>query len=344
MKPLIELRILTTLVKKKPPVLTKEQQYYQQYPLFRESRQSKLYPMFRVLGRIWGRVSTGITNIQDCFTDKYPTMQVFGESGTWDVIPLKKLTSGLIFVKIRGQVYPFILDGTKFKTYRYKSGKMLQTILYDIRDIRPFDPHELRIAMEYATKHGIKKWTVDGATAVLIAWQYLKDKKNGSKVYFEDVLKDGVEAPVIENIVKEKITEIGSDYLVKPTPYVAEVFERKLNDDPTLIKNGIIQLKNENWEWRKIANPAKTPFQGWVFLFMIIGIVATIGVVGYWANEEGMLDGSNNPLGDSVEDIDWLSLQNLGTPEELLGGFELDPLDVIPENQTVLLQPDSDEP
>ena len=338
-------RVLSFIPKKKPRVeyaITPEYAELLQYPLYRLQPPSRLQQGLSLIGKIWGRVNTGITNIADAFNSKYPTMQIFSEAGTWDVIPLRKISSGLIFVKVRGKVYPFVLDASKMKTYRYKGGKVIQTILYDIEDAYPIDPATLRRIQEYGEENGVTHWTEQGAIAVQMAYDYLHNDPEHTEVYIEDLCKKSFDAPDLEYIIKTMIQDVGSNTLVKPTPQLADVFDKKINTDPKMITQGIMELKTELFEYRKIANPAKTPFKGWVMLFCIIGIVGVIGIAGWYADQEGLLSGDNNLLSGNVEDIDWESLQNLGSPKELLGGFELDPLDIIPENQTVLLQPDEE--
>ena len=339
-------RILSIIPKKKPRVeyaITPEYAELLQYPLYRLRPPSRLQRGLSIIGKIWGRVNTGITNIADAFNSKYPTMQIFSEAGTWDVIPLRKISSGLIFVKVRGKVYPFVLDASKMKTYRYKGGKVIQTILYDIEDAYPIDPATLRRLREYADKNNVTNWTEQGVIAVQMAYDYLHNDPEHTEVYIEDLCKSNFESPNMELEIKTMIENVGAKSLVKPTPQLAEVFDRKINLDPKMMAQGIMELKNELFEYRKIANPAKTPFKGWIMIFALIGIFGAIAVGGWYADQEGLLSGDNDLLGGNVEDIDWESLQNLGSPQELLGGFELDPLDIIPENQTVLLQPD-DEP
>ena len=333
--------------KKKPPVqyaITPEYAELLQYPLYqRPLGQSRLIPFYRILGKIWRCVSTGITNIQDCYSTKWLTMEVISPSGIIDIIPLKKLSSDLIFVKIRGEVYPFILDATKIKTYQYKNGQTVRIIHYDIRDIRPIDFADLRRAKEYGDLHGIDAWDEAGLNAVIMAYNYLKDKEDQSEVYIEELVKHYIDTPNVSKTAKQWIEEIGTDKIIQPPDDIVRSFKQKLNMDVRPLAEGISRLKTEDWQHRKIANPAKTPFKGWIMIFALIGIIGAIAVGGWYADQEGLLSGDSDLLGGNVEDIDWESLQNLGSPQELLGGFELDPLDIIPENQTVLLQPD-DEP
>ena len=61
----------------------------------------------------------GIAGVGDAFSSKYPTMQIFARDGSWYVVPIRNLSaSSLILVKIKGKIYPFLLDASKMKTYR----------------------------------------------------------------------------------------------------------------------------------------------------------------------------------------------------------------------------------
>ena len=83
----------------------------------------------------------GIAGVGYAFSGKYPTMQIFSRDGSWYVIPIRSVSSSsLILVKIKGRIYPFLLDASKMKTYRYKGSKIVQTLLYSLEDAIPVSP------------------------------------------------------------------------------------------------------------------------------------------------------------------------------------------------------------
>ena len=45
------------------------------------------------------------------------------------MVPIRKVTGSMIVEKIAGKMYPFLLDASKFRTYRCRGAKTIRTIL-----------------------------------------------------------------------------------------------------------------------------------------------------------------------------------------------------------------------
>ena len=249
----------------------------------------------------------GIAGIGDAFSAKYPTLQIFGRDGSWHVVPLRRVTGTMVLVKIQGRIYPFILDASKFRTYRYKGAKTIQTILYSLEDAIPLDIEKLQKLVKNSALTGVRKIDVPAATMLLRAAELLlgDEKRDFIPVteIGEDMQARGEDpgALVADFVGQHNITSI-----VRPVPEITEYLTDRLMLSPSLIANGIMLLRQMDNEWRKIANPAKSPFQHWLLVIVAVCGLAIAGGVIYTGIEEGWIAGG---VGGELEDL--ITLANL---------------------------------
>ena len=261
-------------------------------------------------------VFMGIIGIKDAFSAKYPTMQIFGPDGSWHLIPLRKTEGSVIFVKISNNVYPFLLDYSKLKTYRYRGAKIIQTILYSIDDIFPIDTNAMEKLRAYSEKNQIGSYQYDSAALIIQAKQALdsQEDKDGY-ISVSDIISNTVESDKIEIAVKNLFESTGIVKLTRPSAEVSEFLSTRLTANPSTLANAFLSLKQMDWEWRKIANPAKGPFKHWMLIIGMAGIATMIaGVLGFGYMEGWFSDSIAGGFDifslDSDGNIDWLSLQS----------------------------------
>ena len=132
----------------------------------------------------------GIAGIGDAFSSKYPTMQIFGRDGSWHIVPLRVVTGSMVLVKINGQIYPFSLDASKFKTYRYKGAKTIQTVIYSLEDAIPLDIDKLSKLAANATATGIRTIDANAAAILLRAAELLLEDKDRDVIPVDEIAED----------------------------------------------------------------------------------------------------------------------------------------------------------
>ena len=255
----------------------------------------------------------GIAGIGDAFSGKYPTMQIFGKDGSWHVVPIRKVTGSMIVVKIAGKMYPFLLDASKFRTYRYRGAKTIQTILYSLEDAIPLDLRKLEKLEENAAITGIRKIDAEAAAMLLRAAELLIADTERDAIDIDDIAKDmdkRGEDPgtlVADFAGKHNVIKI-----VRPVPEITEYLTDRLMLSPSVIATGIMQLRRMDNEWRKIANPAKAPFGHWLLVLVVGALIAVGGGIAFIAIEEGWFDGVGGS--GSLDDLLKLAEQFPGGP------------------------------
>ena len=261
----------------------------------------------------------GIAGVGDAFSSKYPTMQIFARDGSWYVVPIRNLSaSSLILVKIKGKIYPFLLDASKMKTYRYQGGRIVQTLLYSLEDAIPLDPENLIKIRQNAVLSGIGKIDENSAMLLLRAHELLLGDPEKSTISLDEIERDmRARGEDPGTIISDFTGATGILEITRPIPEVVEYLSDRLMLNPSVLATALLELKNLSWEWKKIANPAKTPFQHWILLIAVMAVVGGGAGIGYIGYNDGWFSGGL-PGGD----LDWLSLQAQfpgGPPPEISG-------------------------
>lgn len=242
----------------------------------------------------------GILGLGDAFSSRYPTIQVFARDGTWHVIPLKKITDTLVMVSIRGHVYPFLLDARAMKTYRNKGGKTVQTILYSLEDSIPLDTAALVKLRDNAENSGVRKIDRDAAIVLMRATELLSEKEE-DVISLEEVKQDMIsKGEEVGNVFTDFQAKTGLIKIVRPLPEITEYLTERLMVSPSMFSSGLLEMRQTNFEFRKIGNPAKTPFGHWLLVAGILMIVGVIGTAVYMGFEEGWFTGG---VSTSLQDI-----------------------------------------
>ena len=230
-------------------------------------------------------------------------------------------------VKIRDQVYPFLLDASKLKTYRYRGSKTVQTILYSLEDAIPIDPENLVKIAQNAKRSGITKIDQNSAALILRAHELLLGDETRTSISVDEIQRDMVargEDP--GQIISDFTAATGILSVTRPLPDVVEYLTERLMVSPSAFSTGLFELKTLGWEWKRIANPSKGPFKHWLLLILAVvsvGGTACVMVLGY---EAGWFDNFGSPGG-----LDWNELASQfpgGPPNEILS--ELTGVDILP--------------
>lgn len=263
----------------------------------------------------WG----GIWSANPAFSTRRPTAQIFARDGTWHIVPMGKTAGGLFFARIEGRIYPFIVDPRAWKHRRVKGGLVVRTMLYSLDDIFPLEPADLKAVHEYIKANDMGPLGPEVAALVTRAYDMLRDLKGvpDNSVSVADLVEDVTMAPDVEAAVKKTISAIGHHKIAAPSPDVHAVLADRMRASPDVLITGIQRLKEEEIQWRQIAQPAKGPFGHWVLMaFIIFGAAAlALGAALY---ADGSITFGGTPL---PSDIDWGALDSqFGTPSDLPSG------------------------
>jgi len=240
--------------------------------------------------------------LKDCFSTKYPTVQLFDSVGGWYCFPLKNthIYDGKFMVKIGDRMYVLAVDLSKMMTYRGKGAPPIQTILYNVKDTKPIDLSDLQTIEDFCKTNGIRK--IHEAEALLIcayaryqsAYLAKSDREGVPDVdtlSFEaviDMLLE-VEGHPVNSSERAKrrmeyedaVKRMGRDNLLQPVQPIASYLGNKLVDDPESITSLIVGASRMDFQWKKISNPAKSPTKWWMLMLGILGVVGIAAVLGY---------------------------------------------------------------
>ena len=267
------------------------------YPILLRQQQElknpqKRKPLFR-----GSSLFSGLRSVRGFFQSKYPTIQIFDSAGNWYIIPLKKITHDVIFVRINGQQYPLVLDASKFKIFTDLDGKRYETVLYNLDDTHPIDPHELRLMNEYRILNKLPPLSETTITTILAVYDYAKTLPEPHKeIKIQDMMLSTSNSETWLYESQQVIDQIGTDTLTVPDYDLYQMLHRKLkpllNPFPTLFE----ALRHNEYDTKPFSNPAQTPRKAWFMIFCFISLAITsIFIV-----NELHIQGTFNPLLESL--------------------------------------------
>jgi len=234
--------------------------------------------------------------LEDCFGSKYITVLVFDDSGGFYAFPLKNdyLLDSKFFVRINDQILLLDLDHRYIETYRHKLAKPVRIILYTTHDYRPVKLSELRDIESFCKQNRIESIDEDMAKVLIavsaITEQHIKLGSEHTVVTIDDILSyylKGMDENSVEyleqrtNLIRAH-TDLNLVNVLGPLDPVTQYLKSKIYGNPLSLANVIMTLRNMDFEWRKISNPAKGPFKHWLLIAIIIGVIISIGVAGYF--------------------------------------------------------------
>ena len=253
--------------------------------------------------------------LRDCFTSKYITAQIFDETGGWHAVPLiqRYMHNDHVFVKLGEKIILLKVDMQRIHTYRQSMSRPIQTLLYTTRDYMPFDPADEKTIEVFCKKNGITKL---GPTQSLFihAASMLEEKDKKGNFVTDSIRVTEVVNQLVSTLSPEskghatRVAELqnaastmGAIELMSPIKPMSDILDRKMHNNPEALFSSYQSLKNLNFEWKKIANPAKTPFGHWALVLLIMGMIGVVGIVAY-AFDAGLVGGnSGNALDELLE-------------------------------------------
>lgn len=269
--------------------------------------------------------------LKDCFSTKYPTIQLFDGTGGWYCFPLRSnhIYDGKFFVRVGQRMYVLAIDQSKIQTYRGKMAPPIQTILYNVRDTKPIDLADIKTVRDFCERNNIRK--IHDVEALLIC-AYARYQNDGSFVRPDEVLSFGQVINMLLDIeghpegsrerserkgeYEDAVRRMGTSTLEGPLQPVSTYLGNKLVDDPESINNLVVGASRMNFEWKAIANPAKGPFKYWLLVLGIIfGTIAAAGAAYYFLG-----DGGGASPEDIFERLKTLDESGAEAPDDLTGG------------------------
>jgi len=273
--------------------------------------------------------------LKDCFSVKYPTVQLFDDSGSWYCFPLKSshIYDGKFMVRLNDRMFVLSVDPAKMLTYRAKGAPPIQTILYTTKDTKPIDLNDLRTVADFCKRNDIRK--IHDVEALLICayaryqHNYRKGGPDNEALSFEAVIsmllevegrKEGTaEYDARRAEYEEAVRRMGRLDLVEPVQPVANYLGNKLFDDPESITSMIVGASRMDFQWKKIANPAKSPTKWWMLILGVLGGLVVAIVAAYFFLGDG--GGAQQDVFDQIAALD---AQGVEAPEDFdTGGDSL---------------------
>lgn len=267
--------------------------------------------------------------LKDCFSTKYPTIQLFDGTGGWYCFPLRShhIYDGKFFVKVGQRMYVLAVDQSKIQTYRGKMAPPIQTLLYNVKDTKPIDLADIKTIRDFCEANGIRKIHDVEALLICAYARYRHDDKglnSDGLLSFSQVIdmlldieghpEGSRERSQRRSEYEDAVRRMGTAVLEGPLQPISSYLGNKLVDDPESINNLVVGASRMNFEWKNIANPAKGPFKYWLVVFGIIFGTIAAALAAYFLLGDGTA--STEDIFDRLQQLDESGAE---APDDLAG-------------------------
>lgn len=267
--------------------------------------------------------------LKDCFSTKYPTIQLFDGTGGWYCFPLRShhIYDGKFFVRVGQRMYVLSIDQSKMQTYRGKMAPPIQTLLYNVKDTKPIDLADIKTIRDFCEANGIRRIHDVEALLICAYSRYQNDPEHVAPneiLSFSQVVdmllaieghKEGSpERAARRSEYEDAIRRMGTSKLEGPLQPISSYLGNKLVDDPESINNLVVGASRMNFEWKNIANPAKGPFKYWLLVLgIILGTVVAAGAAYYFLGTDVT---STEDIFEKLQELDESGAE---APDDLAG-------------------------
>jgi len=215
-------------------------------------------------------------------------------------------------VRIKDRLFVLAVDQSKIQTYRGAGAAPVQTILYNVKDTKPIDLSDIQTIHDFCVRNNIRKIHETEAMLICAYAQYQQQHKDVDVISFGTIIEllldiEGLPENSAERAARstqynEAVRRMGTDNLVGPLQPISSYLGNKLVDDPESINGLVVGASRMDYEWKKIANPAKTPFKHWALVLCIIGGLGAVGAAGYYFLGDPTV--SQEDVFDKLKDLD----------------------------------------
>ena len=252
--------------------------------------------------------------LRDCFTSKYVTAQIMDEGGGWNCVPLvqKYMHNDHVFVKLGDKVIMLKVDMTAIHTYRQAMSRPIQTLFYTTQDYSPFIPADIKKTENFCKDNGITQLGPVQAMFIHAASLLERKDKKGKIIQQSIQMSDVIDSltatlnPESEDYVKQcaelnnAANDLGTSELMTPIKPMSDILDKKMHNNPESLASGYDSLRRANFEWKKIASPARTPFGHWALVIGMIGVIGLIAGIAF-AYDSGMFGSGSSALDELLE-------------------------------------------
>ena len=271
----------------------------------------------------------GVLSGKDLLSSKYTTAIIVNEDNRGFFVPIKYVIQNYFLAEIEKQLYCFRLEGSRQIIYRHTLVKSFKFYIFYTDHYMPVSPKEIKELEEVLKRNNLPKvsFSLFGMLKLLG-----KKEKHNQKEFTPHIISD-----LIELIGKEQekypeqtesminfINEIPAEKISTPVKRASEFLEGDfLTTDPKWLSTIAEQLKRTDAEQKKMANIPVAGKIAWMKIFLIIGIIVMVVVIGYLIYTSGLIPniggsiGSIVPGGSGGQSTPQQLMQQYPTPEAL---------------------------
>ena len=228
-------------------------------------------------------------HVRSALGGKYLTAEICDEAGNLYFVMIKRkdMIHNHFFVRLGTAIYIFRVESDKIQTVRNWGTSPVSLIHYSTKHFLPVRMDELADIKQFRTNNPDIK-SIDEVQAILLtAARVLEERAeaNGGHadaISLAEAMKyvtgdiDLTKAGSVRQAAtyQEALDRMGVSTVVTPLNLVTDFLGSTIQSSSLSIMSILKELERKEFQWKQIANPAKTPFQHWA----LIGLIAVAGL------------------------------------------------------------------
>jgi hypothetical protein len=238
--------------------------------------------------------SIGIFSGKKVYSHDLITAEISDSSGHVFFVPIRYMIGDYFLTEINRQVYAFYLDQTRVKTSKTKGAKSFQIIYYDVSHYKPVSTNHITELERIINVNSLpRKFNKKGLNVMKILG---KTEKEDFTVHDITSLKsrllehkDRYKKNIAELI--NFMAELQTEEIVTPVKRMVDFVEGDLKTiDAKFMGSIFTQAVKMDESSQKVLNPILTAKKSWLVMILALGMLGSIGGMGYFANEAGAFD------------------------------------------------------
>ena len=233
---------------------------------------------------------TGRNMGKDIFDKRWITAKIKDASNHIYFVPIRYVLGDYFIAEIEKQTYCFKIDASKIEIFRESMVKSFRVLNYSTKHYLPIDSDHTKQLEDLLRQNNLPK--VDGMLSSVLKYvgkREARNPKDFKPASIEDMFNEAVklqnDLPEETQNLKTFLMNLGIKEIVTPVREVSEFIEDDLKTtDPQFLGTIIQAWQRVDVESRIMNNKPITGKKSWlklIAIFVVIGLVVAIGVIGY---------------------------------------------------------------
>lgn len=247
----------------------------------------------------------GVLNGRDLFSKKYTTGIIVDQNNEGFIMPLKYGIGDYFLAVCNDQLYAFRFKGSRLITTKQKFARAFSYYIYFTDHYDPVSPSHVKELENVLTKNNLPRMNYKLFAVFKNLSKKEKTPKEGETFtphklasLVQEIGEQEEKYPEQVKNLKAFFSTLGTEEIVTPIKRITEFVEDDLiATDPKFLGDLVTIHSAADKENKIMSNKVQKPKRSLLMIFLIIGLIAGLGILGVWAISSGAFSGIGSQFG-----------------------------------------------